>query len=340
MATNIDSALARLVALGVLLWAADSVAQPRGPDAEVRQRAESLFAEGVRLMSEKRYSEACPKLDEVVRLMPGKIGALVQLGQCEEGAGHLAEALQHHRAARDLAARAGDARAKEIEQMAEALRARVSGIVVRVEDARAGTEVWIDQVRVDPSQWGRQQPVNPGQHVVSARALGRPPWTRTLQAVAGATVEVTVPYLAPAAAAIPSTPPKEAAPTAEAPPTRRGVPPWAWLSLATGIVSLGVGTGFGVDGLVAKGTLERECGQDLANSRCPPKNQYDPTNDNARKNRGLGMFIGFGVAGAAAVSAFAIGVAARGPSNKSSLRLRLVPQLEPSAAGLHLLGSY
>jgi len=53
--------------------------------------AQSLFEEGVRLMKEKKYAEACPKLAESHKLEPGG-GTDFNLAICPEGEGKPATA--------------------------------------------------------------------------------------------------------------------------------------------------------------------------------------------------------------------------------------------------------
>ena len=54
--------------------------------------AESLFREGKRLSSEKKFSEACPKFEESYRLDPG-LGTLLNLATCHLSFGHYEQAL-------------------------------------------------------------------------------------------------------------------------------------------------------------------------------------------------------------------------------------------------------
>ena len=53
--------------------------------------AEILFQEGIHLLDEKKFAEACPKLEESVRLERAP-GALLNLAACYEGLGKTASA--------------------------------------------------------------------------------------------------------------------------------------------------------------------------------------------------------------------------------------------------------
>ena len=61
------------------------------PSPEARAAASALFDDGRRLMSENKFAEACPKLEESQRIDPGA-GTLYQLSVCFESIGRIASA--------------------------------------------------------------------------------------------------------------------------------------------------------------------------------------------------------------------------------------------------------
>src|SRR4051812_48456348 len=77
------------VVLGAVLCCAPLVARAATPADKAA--AESLFASALALLSEKKFSEACPKLEESQRLDPAS-GTLLNLAWCHEMEGKTATA--------------------------------------------------------------------------------------------------------------------------------------------------------------------------------------------------------------------------------------------------------
>src|SRR6187431_1087071 len=115
--------LARLTlltpALGLALYAGSAAAQASASD---KAAAEALFDQGVRLMKQNGFAEACPKLEESYRIDPA-VGTLLYLGECYERVGKTASAWATFREAASLATNSGQpdrarvaaARAQELE---------------------------------------------------------------------------------------------------------------------------------------------------------------------------------------------------------------------------------
>lgn len=84
-----NSTVATVLTLG-LLSPASAHAQSSS-SGEIVAAARALFDDGKRLMLEKRWDEACPKLAESQRLDPGG-GTILALALCYEGTGKTATA--------------------------------------------------------------------------------------------------------------------------------------------------------------------------------------------------------------------------------------------------------
>src|SRR5580693_8301481 len=96
----------RLLASTTLLSVATLA--PKAAADDTRAVAQALFDAAVQAMSDKAYDRACPKLEEVVQLMPGKVGALMQLAQCYDEWGKSASAWGRYRDVADAAAPADE----------------------------------------------------------------------------------------------------------------------------------------------------------------------------------------------------------------------------------------
>jgi hypothetical protein len=243
--------------------------------------AETLFRDAKALMGKGDYGAACPKLAESQRLDPGT-GTLMALAYCHEHEGKVASAWAEYTGVLAAARQAAQAeRVKVATERIASIEPRLARMVVRVAthpSSRQGLEVRRDGIVLGEAAWGTSMPVDPGEHVVEARAPGYKAWSVTERASAGTTIEVVVPELQPDPAAptgagsatdgetdtraggaegkAAATGDSGAAPAASA---GAGVPV-GWIVTAAGVAMLGVGTYFGVR------TFEK---RDDANALCP-----------------------------------------------------------------------
>jgi hypothetical protein len=239
--------------MAVLVFASRQAdAEPDPNDASV---ARGLFFEARDLMSQQRWEEACPKLEESERLDPGK-GTEFNLADCYEHLGRLATAWGLFERVVGEAHDEGKPEHEELaRKRAEALAPRVPILVVEVpEESRpAGLEVTRDGQVLAQARWSQPMRVDPGRHVIAARAPERLDWETTLELVAGATITVRLPVLTARSLDPNPAPPMEpppAAATASVPdgatPRARGNP------LRTVAVTM---AGLGAAGLVAGGVF-------------------------------------------------------------------------------------
>lgn len=184
---SLSAAVAVVAVLGALAGSAH---------AQARAAAEVAFREGRALMKAGRYAEACKKLALSERLDPGA-GTLANLGVCHQKLGKLASAWADLNEAADLAAQEGETkRAKTIRAYAHSLEPRLSRLRLRVAGPRpAGLAVTRDGKDVT-LLLGAAVPVDPGTHVIEARAKGTPPWKKQVTVAGeGKTVTVEIPAL-------------------------------------------------------------------------------------------------------------------------------------------------
>jgi hypothetical protein len=242
----------------VFLVAAPALSQPSTSSSLV---AEALFREGVRLMDEKRFVEACPKFEESAKL-ERLSSTLLNLANCHEKAGQIASAWIVYAEAASLARREkNEDNAKTGQRRALALEAKVPMIAIVVrEPVPSGLEVRRGGRVLSPAEWGTMTPVDPGAIVVEVTAPGRKPWRHVVQAQAdGARQTIPVPVLEPLAPAVPlasSAVPMPPAPPPSVPAPASGMAVQKIVGIALGSVGLvGLGLG-GYFGLRAKGLYD------------------------------------------------------------------------------------
>jgi len=265
----------------LVLGFALGVGTPAVARADDTAAAQALFDQGKALMAEKKFAEACPKLEESQRLDPG-MGTLFQLAVCYEGIGKTASAWAKFK---DVAAQARAAgqpdRAGHAEQRAAALEPRLVRLVIEVPETSrvSGLKVRRADTEVGQAVWGAPVPVDPGELRISASAPGHAEWSTVLRiSDSDPVTRVSVPRLeskpeasTPAPAPRPALPP--AAEPRRTPPreARTGSGPLPWTALGVGVAGLLVGAVGGFVALDQKSSLESSC----PGGKCPPEAHDD-----------------------------------------------------------------
>jgi hypothetical protein len=184
--------------------------------------------------------------------------------------------------------------------------------------------------------------VRPGEHTLKVISDGFHSVTQRVSISTGAEEIVRVSLLRDASSPLWQKP-VEAVPTKSA---SAGSPPtWAWVVGGAGIVALGTAAAFGIDGLVTAGNLNRLCNGNV--ERClttgmPGTVQSNAINLlNSHKDRDLGLFTGFGIAGVMAVTVAAVEVASsRKTPIKRTNALVVSPIMGPRLGGVMLGGMF
>jgi serine/threonine-protein kinase len=165
--------------------------------ASDKAAAEALFDQGVRLMKQNSFADACSKLEESDRIDPA-VGTLLYLGECYERAGKTASAWATFREAASLATNSNQAdRARVAAARAQDLEPKLSRLSVEVAPEVAaipGVVVKRGSQRIEPSLYGTQLPVDPGEYKIEVTAPGYEPWRAPIKVEAGgASASVRVP---------------------------------------------------------------------------------------------------------------------------------------------------
>ncbi|MET0410768.1 MAG: hypothetical protein ABW217_05710 [Polyangiaceae bacterium] len=306
-----------MVALAALING--SLVRPAFAQGSDPATARALFAEGRKLMAEKKYEDACPKFEESLRLDHG-MGTQFNLAFCWEQQGRTASAwatfLDVAAAARAAGQSEPEAAARD---RASALEPKLSRLTIKVPAPVESLEVTRDEVAVGRAAWGSAVPVDPGTHTLKASAPGKKPWQQQVSVAGGSRVSVDVPKLddAPVAVAAAVTEPEPVRSRSDEPArdmeTLRdegvnGTRVAAWVIGGVGVVGLGLGTFFALkfqserdkyDGLCVVETNCPEPGPGEAPT--PERVEFFERKDNALAAR-TGAYVSFGVAGAALVT--------------------------------------
>jgi hypothetical protein len=150
--------------------------------AEEPALAETLFQDGRALLAQGRTREACAKFEESLRLDPAT-GTLLNLAVCHEDLGKFATAWAEFRAASANAHHDGrEDRVRFADEHLEHLQPRLSYLNISVGAAARlpGLTVSLDDTVLGHAAWDVATPIDPGTHVVQARADAYQPMRQTV----------------------------------------------------------------------------------------------------------------------------------------------------------------
>ncbi len=315
-------------------------------------RADALFAQGKASLEAGDYAHACPKLQESYGLDPAP-GTLLALALCHEGVGLTATAWREFRTAAEGATRDGRAdRAQFAREHMAKLEPKLSRLTLVVPaDAPAGTTVELDGALVARGDLGKASPIDPGHHMLAARAPGRKPWSGTVDLgsehdAQTVTVGPLVPEGAaapavgaapvPALASAPASPPPDAQnaeapapPPDETPSQATWKRPAGLVVAGVGVVALGVGTYFGLSAISKSNDAKKNCSP----SSCTDGGAVSENNDAKTAATISDVTIGVGIA-AVAVGAYLFLTAPSSAPSVPSSAMRVAPFFGPQRAGL------
>jgi hypothetical protein len=262
--------------------------------------AEKLFEQAQRELAAGNLAEACPRLAESRRLDP-QVGVTLYLADCLQRSGKIASAWGMFRDAAQAATAKNDARAAIAKKRADAIEPRVAMLTIAVppETDVSGLEILKDDEPVARAQWNVPVPVDPGEHVVTARARGHQPSKRLVTIDKdGQRAEVTIARLSPEPVAPGVTPAlASSSPRAEPPPAKRKSRTLSYVLLGGAAAAAGAGAVFGA---LAAGTADDVKTLCPAYPACTPATTADATriNDDAQMQATVST-VAFGVSAVA-----------------------------------------
>jgi hypothetical protein len=321
-------------AVTVLLVAGTAHAQDREQDAE------RLFQEGQKLLAERRYGEACPKLEQAYK-KDLQLGTLLNLAYCHKEQGAIWQAWLEFREAE---IKASELKMKERKDFAtkskNELEKGLAKMIVDVPSKIELTEVLVEERRVPEAEKGIVFSVEPnGQRKFTFRAKGKKQATSLVvvsksdkpQHVAVPEMEEETAASSAAAAPAPSTssdgPPPAAAQQPQ-PPSGEKAAGGSQKILAYGLFGLAA-VGVGIGAVTGLKTIQSPCSKDR--SQCTQE-EYD-----AASTSGVVSTISFTVAATAlAAGLFLFLTAPKGDASASRdrrERARVQPVMDAHASG-------
>lgn len=266
MSESVPRWLARVGLVFTILSGVGSArAEPTPDDTAL---ATVLFHEGRALKAAGNISEACLKFAESDRLDPGG-GTILNLALCHELEGRLASSWTEFNEALRRARKDGRAdREAEALEHARALEPRLSKltIVVPPEAQVAGLQLERDGREIGRGAWSTAMPVDGGEHLVRATAIGKEPFSTTVVlAQEGDAKTVEIPVLAAPVVVVtpPTFVPQPAAVEAPPSPSAR---PLRWVAIGTagaGVIALGTAGYVLSTALAKKADAKPHCDGDI-----------------------------------------------------------------------------
>lgn len=277
--------------------------------------AETLFQQARALMNEGKFGAACQKLEASQRLDPG-VGTLLNLGDCYVQAGRSASAWVAFREAAALAVRERQGEREQIARSrASELEPKLCRLVVHtIDKPPADLVVTRDGEVIVRELWETPVPIDPGRHVIKASRAGFREHARVLTAEPSAdgsctTQRVTLPALTPI--------PGHATPAAAEETDSRRAKRTRHMAGAIALggvaaVVAGIGTGLAIDAKNKYADAEAGC-----TPRCSSDAVALSEDAGTHADWATGLFIGAGVAAAAAIVVYVLAPSASALSSES-----------------------
>ncbi len=309
-------------------------AQASPSDAAI---ANTLFEDGRKLMNEKNFAEACPRLERSYKLDPAS-GTLLNLAVCHEAIGRTASAWNEFKDSLALARRENrPQRVKFAQTHIDGLKDRICSLTVRQAGQESGLEWKLDGMKVGTESLGLALPIDPGVHTIDAVAPGKKPWKTTVELRRdGETKSLEIPALVAM--------PVEVAPPPLLPPPHpieksRGVSPWAFVTGGFALAGFGAMALGGIESLSNWNTRKAACGIGGDPNAC---SQAGIDADSAARTWAIVADIGLGVGAAATVVTIVILAVGRGKSTETSPppRVSFSPTFTRASAGFALRAAF
>jgi tetratricopeptide (TPR) repeat protein len=333
----------RMRSLGIVaLCASVFLLTPSVAYAGNEAAAEALFAEGQKLVKEKKYAEACAKFAESNRLDRGA-GTLIHLADCYEKNKQTASAWATWKEAASAAQAINRADWQKLaSDRSSKLEPKLAKLTIKVPESVDKLEVTKDGAPFAQATWNTPLPVDVGPHTIEATAPGHKPYKTTANVSKdGEKLDVVIPKLEalPADPALATktepTKPEPAKPAPKEEEDGSGQRAIGYIVAGVGVVGLAVGGVTGLMAMSANNEAKDKCPQEGA---CANKDGVD-ANESA-KSLGLVSTIGFGAGAALIIGGAVLIFTAPKGSGKEARAVKVLPTATASGGGIVLGGSF
>ncbi|MBK8254139.1 MAG: hypothetical protein IPK82_15915 [Polyangiaceae bacterium] len=290
------------IALGAALTIGVAVCTPSSARAEnpgviPDPIAQALFQDGRDLVDKGNWDAGCTKFEASMLLYPAA-STLLNIARCHEHKQKLATAWSAYKRVQVLNRETvGDERRRAIDEVVAAeitrLTPRLPKIKLTMKNEVAGISLKQDGEVLPAAVIGTEVPIDVGEHEIIADAPGMKPFRMRFEAKESSVREIAIELIAEGAAD-----PNEGT---------GKLPTWAFVTGGASLAFLGASAAFRIDQAFVEGRQDAICRGNVT-SGCPPMSQYNPADDNTRKNIDFGLFVGFGAAGVAALAATIYGI--------------------------------
>lgn len=294
-------------------------------------QATSLFQTAVELLEKGEWKEACSKFDASFALYQAP-STLLNIARCYEHDGKLSLAWAAYQRALVINLETqGAARKQELDEVAKKGIADIEPRLPRLKivmkgAAPNGLHVTQNGKEVPIAGFGTPIPVDPGPQSVVAEAPDFEPFTQTATVKEGEVVEISIELK------------KRVVMSVIDKPVETKKPLWPWISAGAGIALLAGAAAFRVDQAFVEGKQIGKCNDNLERG-CPF--DYDPKDDNDRKNLDNGMFVAFGTIGVIGLGAAIAGFVMTQPTKTAPKKAAVVmPWVDPTGVGLGVGGRF
>jgi hypothetical protein len=321
-----------LTALALVSLSSLSHAQSDADKAAARAAAQ----QGIQAYAEGRYADAADLLTRAETLFHAPPHVLYQ-ARTQEKLGHLIEARElYMKVTREtLAPTAPEVfRTAQAEANTEltALEARIPYLTVVLTPANANAKVMLDGVELPPAMIGLESPINPGKHRAVAVVGTTEGPAQEVDVAEGAHLKVEVSPAAPAApvAAPPATPVDQGSSD-----PGKGLRIGGYVALGVGVVGLGVGTVFLINGLGKKGDADDAfdaCNSGAGGCSTTEERNVNDLEDDAASAKTISA-VGYGV-GVAGVGTGIVLLVLAGNKSAHSTQARITPWVGWQSAGV------